>query len=642
MVKTKQQEIQIVPVMVGTAGHVDHGKTELVKLLTGCDTDRLEEEKARGLSIDLGFAPFMLFESRMVGIIDVPGHEDFIRNMVAGASSIDVLILVIAADDGIMPQTIEHLKVVSLLKTPQVMTVITKIDLVDEKRKQSLKQEVDAFLSNNGFSNASIIFESNKTKEGVEEVRSTINKLVDAIRFPPSNQAFRMDIERVFSVKGYGTVVTGIPKSGACKIGDKCEIYPGVQKTAVRALQKYKHDSKNTEAHVCSAINIRNIESTDIRRGMSLASPGVFKETFSAILDVKNVHDSLTIKRQQDLHLHYGTSIEVVSGLLVEKKRLAPGENGFMRIKCSRPMLLAAGDKFILRSLSPSTTVAGGTVLTVRTKAQRRARFMKSEQLAKAKEAIKNDDPFLSELLMGESPIISSNDWPQLLQRKPHDLQSVIEEKQNTGVVRALSVSKWIVPSRANELEEKLRLILVKYHKNNKTSHGMPHSEAIQALKLDKNCCEGLQDVLKGSAVIETFNNCFALKNFKVALNNHQQLLKNQIIERLSSLSDPAIAQGDLQEQCKASSADMQLIVQLLIEEGAVFVVEHFLIHSTIMFDCFNKLMELFENQDSITLKDFRQITGFSRNLAVAILEHYDLKGITRREGNGRVLKRKP
>ncbi|MBI4763213.1 MAG: selenocysteine-specific translation elongation factor, partial [Deltaproteobacteria bacterium] len=330
MTGIKRLDPEIWPVMVGTAGHVDHGKTELVRLLTGCDTDLLPEEKKRGMSIDLGFAPFILEGHRMVGIIDVPGHEDFIRNMIAGASSIDVLVLVVAADDGIMPQTIEHLKIVSLLRTPQVMAVITKIDLVTPERRQEIEEDVASLLSKHGFPDGPIILESNATGEGVGEVKKTINRLVGSIQRPPETRAFRLNIERMFSVKGYGTVVTGIPLSGKCFIRDELELFPGPKNVVCRAIQKYSFDSDEAPAHACSAINIRGVKLPDIGRGMTLAWPGTYRETLSAILSLQNVHETLPVKRRQEMRFCCGTSNRVVSGLLAgSRDRLEPGEKGF-------------------------------------------------------------------------------------------------------------------------------------------------------------------------------------------------------------------------------------------------------------------------------------------------------------------------
>jgi len=639
----EKREPDILPVMVGTAGHVDHGKTELVRLLTGCDTDCLPEEKKRGMSIDLGFAPFILECSRMVGIIDVPGHEDFIRNMIAGASSIDVLILVIAADDGIMPQTIEHLKIVSLLRTPQVMAVITKIDLVIQERQQKIKEHVAALLSKHGFSDAPIIPESNVTGEGIGEVKEAINRLVGSIERPPETRAFRMNIERVFSVKGYGAVVTGIPLAGKCSIRDELELFPGPQSVVCRAIQKYHFDSNDAQAHICSAINIRGVKLPGIGRGMTLASPGAYHETLSAILSVQNVHETIPIKRRQEMRFCCGTSNRVVSGLLAGSRgMLGPGGKGFIQIKFSNPIVLAAGDRFILRSLSPSETVAGGVVLTTDVDARKKKMRMETERLELARIAAENNDPFLSELIAGSRAVISRSDLPLLVQNSTGQIiQKITDEKTDLGMIIPVGSSQWVIKSRITELEEKLNKALTAYHKENALSLGMPAHQACALLGLDNDCWEGLRKIFAESRMVRVHSNCVSLRDFSIGLTAKQQDLREKIIKSAAEAGKPAIPSGTLQTELGATSSDMQLLLRLLSEEGLITVIDRYVVHASVVNECREKLLGLFAEDSTVELGRFREITGLSRNLAVPILDYFDSQGITCRKGTGRTLMRK-
>ena len=643
MTGIEKRELEILPVMVGTAGHVDHGKTELVKLLTGCDTDSLPEEKKRGMSIDLGFAPFILEGSRMVGIIDVPGHEDFIRNMIAGASSIDVLILVIAADDGIMPQTIEHLKIVSLLRTPQVMAVITKIDLVIQERQQKIKEHVAALLSKHGFSDAPIIPESNVTGEGIGEVKEAINRLVGSIKSPPETRAFRMNIERVFSVKGYGTVVTGIPLAGKCSIRDELELFPGPQSVVCRAIQKYHFDSNDAQAHVCSAINIRGIKLPDIGRGMTLASPGAYHETLSAILSVQNVHETIPIKRRQEMRFCCGTSNRVVSGLLAGSRgMLGPGGKGFIQIKFSNPIVLAAGDRFILRTLSPSATVAGGVVLTTDVDARKKKMRMETERLELARTAAEKNDPFLSELIAGSRAVINRSDLPRLVQNSSGQIiKKITDEKTDLGMIIPVGSSQWVIKSRITELEEKLNKALTAYHKENALSSGMPAHQAGALLGLDNDCLEGLRKIFAESRMITVHNNCLSLRDFSIGLTAKQQDLREKIIKSAAEAGKPAIPSSTLQTELGATSSDMQLLLRVLSEEGLITVIDRYVVHASVVNECLDKLLELFREESTVELGRFREVTGLSRNLAVPILDYFDSKGITCRKGKSRTLMRK-
>ncbi|MFZ4440296.1 MAG: selenocysteine-specific translation elongation factor [Syntrophales bacterium] len=627
--------------MVGTAGHVDHGKTELVRHLTGCDTDSLPEEKKRGMSIDLGFAPFILDDSRMVGIIDVPGHEDFIRNMIAGASSIDVLVLVIAADDGIMPQTIEHLNIVSLLRTPQVMAVITKIDLVTPERQQEIEESVAVLLAKYGFSAAPVIPESNATGEGIGEVKAAINRLVGLIkRDEDALRAFRMNIERVFSIKGYGTVVTGIPLAGKCSIRDDLELFPGPQSVVCRAIQKYSFDSNDAQAHVCSAINIRGIKLPDIGRGMALASPGAYHETSSAILSLRNVHETIPVKRRQEMRFCCGTSNRVVSGLLAgSRDMLGPGETGFIQIKFSTPIVLAAGDRFILRSLSPSATVAGGVVLTTDVDARKKKMRIEIERLELSRVAAENNDPFLSELIAGSRAVISRSDLPRLVQNSNGTIiKRVTDEKTGSGVLVPVGSSQWVIKSRIPELEEKLNKALTEYHKENALSLGMPALQACALLGLDNECTEDLGRIFAESLIIRVHSHCVSLRDFSIGLTAKQQELREKIISRTSAAGKPAIPAGTLQEELGATSLDMQLLLRILSAEGLVTVMDRYIVHGSIVNECREKLLRLFEEESTVELGRFREVTGLSRNLAVPILDYFDSQGMTRRKGTGRTL----
>ena len=643
MTGIETREPEILPVMVGTAGHVDHGKTELVKLLTGCDTDSLPEEKKRGMSINLGFAPFRLERSRMVGIIDVPGHEDFIRNMIAGASSIDVLILVIAADDGIMPQTIEHLKIVSLLRTPQVMAVITKIDLVTPERQQEIKESVAALLSKHGFSDAPIIPESNKTGEGLAEVREAINRLVEYIKRPPETHAFRMNIERVFSVKGYGTVVTGIPLAGKCTIRDELDLFPGPHRVVCRAIQKYSFESNDAPAHTCSAINIHAIKLPDIERGMTIASPGAYRETLSAILSVRNVHETMPIKRRQEMRFCCGTSNRMVSGLLAGSRgMLGPGEKGFIQIKFSNLIVLAAGDRFLLRSLSPSATVAGGVVLTTDVNSRKKKMRIETERLEMALTAAENKDPFLSELIAGSSAVLSRSDLPWLVQSSDRTIiKQITDEKTGLGMIIPVGSSQWVIKSRITELEEKLGKALTAYHKENALSRGMPAHQACAFLGLDNDCLEGLRKIFAESRMITVHNNCLSLRDFSIGLTAKQQDLREKIVKSAAEAGKPAIPLGTLQTELGATSSDIELLVHVLSEEGLITVIDRYVVHTSVVKECLDKLLELFKEESTVELGQFREVTGLSRNLAVPILDYFDSKGITCRKGRGRTLMRK-
>jgi len=643
MTERENPGLTILPVMVGTAGHVDHGKTLLVKHLTGCDTDFLPEEKVRGMSIDLGFAPFLLEGSRMVGIIDVPGHEDFLRNMIAGATSIDVLILVIAADDGIMPQTVEHLKIACLLRTPQIMAVITKIDLVSAERRAQVTEDVAAFLSKFGFPDAQIIPESNMTGEGIDEARKAICRLIEHISRPPCERAFRMNIERTFSIKGYGTVITGIPLSGRCAVQDELELFPGRQSVVCRAIQMYNFVSNHAEAHACAALNIRSVKLPKIVRGMTVAQPGVYRETTSAILSLRNVHETLHIKRRQEMRFCCGTSNGVAScSLAGSGNSLAPEEEGFAQIKLSNAIVMAAGDRFIMRSLSPAATVAGGIVLSVNVESRRKKIRGECDQLEMARRAAESSDPFLSEIISSGAAVLRRNTLLQLVQNGDQQvIKKATEDKTVLGTIIPIGPNHWIIRSRIAELEQMLRAALTEYHIKNKFSRGMPADQACAVLGLEANCQDGLKRIFSESQTITVHENCFALTGFSIGLSVKQQAWRGQILKITAEAGKNAIVANVLQTELGANSADMNLLMRILSDEGLITVIDRYIVHTAVVDECLQKIIELFEKNPTVELHQFRAVTGLARNLAVPMLEYFDLKGITGRHGSGRRLMRK-
>ncbi|MCK6487239.1 MAG: selenocysteine-specific translation elongation factor, partial [Planctomycetes bacterium] len=355
---------RILPVMIGTAGHVHHGKSALVKLLTGCDTMRLPEERKRQLTIDLGFAPCHLGSDRLAGIIDVPGHEDFIRTMVAGASAIDVLLLVVAADDGVMPQTREHLTIVATLRAPQAMAVVNKCDLVEPARAAAVAGEVAALLAAAGFPDAPVVPASCRTGDGLAQVWTALERLVDAAAARPADpRAFRLDVERSFTVAGHGSVATGVARSGAAALGDELEVLPTGAATRLLGVQAFRRDAERVGTGTCTALNLKDVPLAALGRGAVVAAPGILRAEHGAVVWLRNVSADAVLKRRGELRLHAGTADVVAQVRLLGAETLAPGEEAAALVQLREPLVLAAGDRVLLRALTPQATVAGGTVL---------------------------------------------------------------------------------------------------------------------------------------------------------------------------------------------------------------------------------------------------------------------------------------
>ncbi|HOX08233.1 MAG TPA: selenocysteine-specific translation elongation factor [Planctomycetota bacterium] len=638
--KIETQRPEIFPVMVGTAGHVDHGKTALVEHLTGCNTDTLPEEKARGISIDLGFAPCRLSANRVAGLVDVPGHEDFIRNMVAGAASIDVLMLVVAADDGIMPQTDEHMRIVKLLRTPRVFAVITKTDLVDAARLGQVRSDLGAFLARAGFPDAPVLAASNKTFDGLAEVREKLREMVEGARREPDRRAFRMNVARVFSVKGYGTVVTGVPISGRLGVEEPLELLPAGKASSVRALQSYKFDADFAQAGACAALAVRGIEAAEVARGMTVAAPGVYRPTTTALAWVENASDALVLKRRAEVRFHSGTAAVLAKARLLDADELIPGASGFVHLELEAPVVLAAGDRFVVRSLTPVGTLGGGAVLSAEAPGTRRTEPGLLERLAAARRQAEAGDLLGAELLAGPRAVLRREELVRLTQMPPAAAEPLIAAKEQSGELANLGGGGWLLRARLAEVLETARKALARDHAEHKYAWGMEPTRFCGLFGLPGSCFPRLAELLAAGGQVAVRNGRMALAGWAPAISAAQMRLREAVLERLTAAGVNAPARGDLLKELRAGEPDLRLVLRLLVEEGLVAVLGSNLALRSVVDDCRKKLLELLARSPVVDLPAFRKATGLSRNLAVSVLEHFDGEGLTRRVDAGRVLAR--
>ena len=347
-------------VILGTAGHIDHGKTSLIRALTGIDTDRLKEEKLRGITIELGFAYMDLPGGDRLGIVDVPGHERFVKHMVAGATGIDLVALVIAADEGVMPQTREHMEICELLRVQKGLVVLTKIDLVDDPDWLEMVQEdVVTFLDG-----SPIIRVSAATGEGLDDLKHALAKLVAEAQTRSSDGPFRLPVDRVFSMRGFGTVVTGTSAAGRLRIGDSVMVYPMQHKTKVRGLQVHNEEVQEIYAGQRTAVNLQAVERALIQRGNVVATPGALVPTHLLDVELELLSSApRPLKHRAKVRFHTGTAEHLATAVLLDREELKPGEKAFAQIRLDQPTTALRGDRFVLRSYSPVQTIGGGAIL---------------------------------------------------------------------------------------------------------------------------------------------------------------------------------------------------------------------------------------------------------------------------------------
>ncbi len=416
-------------ITLGTAGHIDHGKTALIKCLTGCDTDYLKIEKERGMSIELGFAPCMISDLE-IGIVDVPGHENFIKTMVAGASAIDGVIFVIAADDGVMPQTREHLDILTLLGVKHGIVALTKVDCVSDDRLVTVTSQVSNFLEGTFLQNARIVPVSGITGQGFDLFYEALRELVSKIQPKKTDAVFRMPIEKAFSLKGYGTVITGIPVSGSIDVGQEVVLLPKGIKGRLKAIQVYKRKSNTAMSGQCAAINVPKWDYKTIERGQVVTIAKYFSPQRWYLCKLNVLRScAINLKTGMSIRLHTGTSEVVAKMYLLQGNTITGGGQGLVQFRFEDPLVAAPGDRFILRTLSPVQTVGGGQIVEAIPQRLKRTKPGTVEEALARAEAIATEKDFV-EYCAKTAPAFAANENELSLRAKvlPKKLNEILDE----------------------------------------------------------------------------------------------------------------------------------------------------------------------------------------------------------------------
>ncbi len=624
--------------LIGTAGHVDHGKTQLIQALTGISTDRLKEERERGISIELGFAHLVLPGGRRAGIVDVPGHERFVRQMLAGASGMDVVLLVIAADEGIMPQTQEHLDILSLLRVENGIVVITKIDIVDQEWLAMIEEDIKGKLAGSFLENAMICKVSSVTGEGIENLILTISKVMDKTKSRRTDLPARMPIDRVFTIQGFGTVVTGTLSSGHIYKGQDVLVEPGGNATRVRNIQVHGEPVTKAFAGQRVAINLSGLAVNDINRGSNLVISGYFQ--VGQILDVELfnlVSEERSIDQRQRMHFHIGTS-EVIGRIhLLNQEKLAPGQTCYAQVILEKPVLAGFGDRFVIRYYSPVTTIGGGTVIGISSIKRKRFKQAVIEEFRiKAQGSIKDivNNELVNPVEIKE--IVKKTGFSQdEIVRELEELQSnseiiTLTEESTPIYWRRESALKWVVLA----LEE-----ISQYQHKNPLRGGMGREELKNKLGMNTSL-KRWQAILEWGA----YNNCYRLTGNRIEVLPEipiPQKMQNVLNCLLAKWEDGGLNPPDSVEV--ASSC--QLSREQFEEYAAYLVVKGYWVHIGAFYFSVNSIekakiaiIELLKEKGAVTVSDAREHWHTSRKYAVPLLEHFDSIRLTRREDSIRRL----
>ena len=630
-------------ITLGTAGHIDHGKTALVKCLTGCDTDTLKEEKERGMSIELGFAPCTISDIE-VGIVDVPGHENFIKTMVAGATGIDGVIFVVSADDGVMPQTYEHLDILTLLGVKYGIVALTKVDCAGPERLQTVISQIKDFLTGTFLEGAPILPVSNITGKGFDAFYDALKELVEAIEPKNTDGVFRLPVERTFSVKGYGTVVAGIPVSGLVKIGDEVVVFPQGAKGRIKAIQVYKRNSDTAKVGQCVALNIPQLDHKTITRG-NVVTVGQFfspQQWYLCKLQMllrSNVH----LKNGCDIKFHTGTSDPIATIFLLEGNSVAAGQECLIQVRLKEPIVAGPRDRFIIRTLSPVQTIGGGIIIEALPEKLRRN---VPEVLADAKqhaEAVTSDKDFV-EYSIKTAGDFAAGETDLSLRTKllPEPLKKVLTELINEKKVIGIGANLYIHSDSIDYIQERLLDIVSGFHHNNPESPGISIEQFYQVSGFHK------KDVFDGVVKLLISQEKIVENKQRLALPAHREMFSEEeqrLLEKVESLfSARPFNPPQRQEIIEHTTATAELIdkiLRILIEQGHLVRAEQDLFfHSNAVEKARQILISFINKEGKLESVKFKYILDTSRKFAIPLLDYFDRIGVTRPVGHTRYLKK--
>ena len=623
-------------VIIGTAGHIDHGKTTLIKALSGIETDTTQEEKDRGMSINLGFAYFDLPSGKRCGVVDVPGHERFIKNMLAGVSGINLVLLLVDSREGIMPQTKEHIDILTLLGIENYIIVMTKIDLVEEEYRELVKEDIQEFISGTVLENSPIIEVDSISKKGLDTLLATIDKKTEDIAAKNVEKNARINIDRSFQVKGFGTVVTGTLTEGIINVGDELVIYPKEVKAKVRNIQVHSKDVETAYAGQRTAINLANIKFDDVKRGDTLATAGSLTKTYMLDTEIKLINDErANLELWDRVRVYIGTEEVMARVVPLGTDLLKAGESSFAQLRLEEEIAVKNYDKFIIRTYSPMITIGGGVILDANPR--KHSRF-NEEILEKLKVQLEgNTTDLIANYLLSHTDYLNSkeNILKELQLPKEEVEESLTQLVENTTVYE--TKLGYIHKKKYDEVLEKLKKLLSDYHNRYKLKVGIPKIEVLSKFKISQKEMLELLDLFILNNEIRLEGNFVAEKDFEVNYDK-KQLAEKERIEK--ALLDGGFTPPSVKELTNGEKPKVELL-ESLIDNTVVRLDADLVLHEKVFKDAVQKVEEHCKKNNQIGLAEFRDMTGSSRKYSMAILEYMDKIGITRRLENYRVLVKK-
>ena len=620
--------------VVGTAGHIDHGKSTLVKALTHIDPDRLEEEKRRGMTIDLGFAYLQLPSGRRVGIVDVPGHQRFLKNMLAGVHGMDAVMLVVAADEGPMPQTLEHLAIIDLLAIQHGVVVLTKADLVDAAWLSLVRDEVAGLLRGSSLQGAPIVAVSGTSGDGLDELRMALDAQLGQTTPRPDVGRPRLPVDRSFAMAGFGTVVTGTLVGGALRQGEELVVLPGERRVRIRGLQQHNRPVEEARPGSRTAVNLSGVDHSQLRRGHVLALPGslpVSRRLDARLLVLPNAAQPL--RHRQRLLIYHETAEAMVELSLLEGDELRPGEQGWSQLYVTSPMVALDGDRFILRIPSPALTVAGGVIVD---SAPRRHRRRDAVVLSELGLRERGDPGTAVVLELGKHAWgLSDGDLGRRLGGTREQLADTLAPVAGRGAIRRLG-SRWVTHEQWERLSARVTTALAAYHQGQPLRSGMPKEELRSRTGIPVELFNPALTALMGDGVVVERNGEVAAAGHLSGLTPEQESAASAFLAdlELQPFNPPPLAELVRRHQLPPS------LVQYLVTQGRIVRVNEDTVFARSAYDdAVGRLRAHLSEHRTLTVAAARDVLGSSRRYVLPLLEWLDAQKITRRVGDYRILR---
>jgi selenocysteine-specific elongation factor len=632
-------------IILGTAGHIDHGKTSLIKAITGTDTDRLKEEKERGITIELGFASLDLPGGQHLGIVDVPGHEKFIKNMVAGATGIDIVVMVIAADEGVMPQTREHMEICTLLGIEHGLIVMTKTDMVEDEWLELALEDIREFSQGTFLEDSPILPVSSVTGEGISELIDALDEIAGNIPQRPPTSLFRLPIDRVFTMKGFGTVITGTLVSGKINVGETIMVYPTGITSKVRGIQVHNQSAESAEVGMRTAINFQGLDKAAVKRGEVLSTPGALVASY--MVDVSFHYlasNKKPLKNRTLIRFHTGTSEEMGYLILLDQEELPPGQTIVAQLRLDSPVAIVKDDRFVVRSYSPVRTIGGGKVLNPIPQKHKRLR----QDVVDGLQHLADDDP---EVVISQH--IQQTGYGGVSFSHLKIMTNLTDKQLDTAIQHLLSQKTITQTDKENriflhqttfdKLIQRSAEYLGQYHADNPLKAGMPKEELkskFPQLTDSKVFNLILNQMIKSDQIVQE-ENTVHLSEHRVSLGADQADIRKKIlaIYRQGGLQPPYFR--DVPKMLDVDSQHTKDVMMLLVEEGQIVKTKDDLyFHIDAINGLKNRLVDFLKSNEEITTPQFKEMTGASRKFVIPLIEYFDASKVTLRVGDSRKLRK--